>query len=464
MDSAASPPLSSATALSSSSPFTLSPLSFRSSSLRFEVSAAELSAGQSLASVLNNPHHGKGGAIDLNASWSAWFGGAGAGEGALADTIPPVPPGTLAEISRSDFDAYLSAISDKYGRFLEVRDHLLASEQEAAAAAGGEGGGGGGREVGGQGEGGAEGEKAAHGSSKRSKGAMTASPATSVGAGAGGGGGGVGGGGGGGGGTRKEKEKLQGEGLVVCLREIPPLYFDEDFALENPSVFQAACPVASLPANLMLQEKLSHYLDLVEAQLVKEISARSDSFFEALGQLEDLNGKMVLACGQIKSLRTVVELLDGDLIESARQIQAHYVRRNNLLHLLQKLKLVSSVYQAQVTLRLLMASEDCAGALDVIDDLKRLLEGDELVGLHCFRYLGEQLTTSLEAVNGMLAADFVRVAVHSNSDLETAAIIANFGPRAQQPAHNNEDDTGNGILARLDEGKVFSDNEEEEEA
>ncbi|KAH0981603.1 hypothetical protein GBA52_008780 [Prunus armeniaca] len=63
----------------------------------------------------------------------------------------------------------------------------------------------------------------------------------------------------------------QGEAIVACLREVPALYFKEDFALEDGATFQSACPFTNVSENLVLQEKLSHYLDVVELHLVKEI-------------------------------------------------------------------------------------------------------------------------------------------------------------------------------------------------
>nr|ADE77728.1 unknown [Picea sitchensis] len=102
----------------------------------------------------------------------------------------------------------------------------------------------------------------------------------------------------------------------------------------------------------MLQEKLSHYLDIVEVHLVKEISVRSDLFFEAQGQLQDLNGQIVEACAQLRELKATVKLLDVDLVESARQIQELSGSRANLLAIHQKLKLMSYVNQALSALKL----------------------------------------------------------------------------------------------------------------
>lgn len=246
--------------------------------------------GQSLASVLNNPRLGKSGIYNHDASWGTWFSASGDSNTEVAP--PPLAPGILSEVSKADFQPYLDSIAEPYSRFADVRQHANWEQSTQAAAVAPDG-----REG-------------------------------------------------------SEMRAGQGEGLVACLREIPALYFSEDFALEKGSTFQAACPFSSIPQNMMLQEKLSHYLDLVEVHLVREISARSESFFEALDQLEDLNGRIVGACKEIRELQATVHLLDGDIVESARHLQRSEMRHDNMLELHQKLKLVGFVNQATTTLQL----------------------------------------------------------------------------------------------------------------
>lgn len=144
----------------------------------------------------------------------------------------------------------------------------------------------------------------------------------------------------------------QGEALVACLREVPALYFKEDFELEDGGTFRAACPFSSVNENLVLQEKLSHYLDVVEVHLVKEIALRSNSFFEAQGQLEGLNFRIVEGCSRIRELKETIQLLDSDLVDSARQIQEHNSIRSNMLALQQKLRLILNVNHALSALKL----------------------------------------------------------------------------------------------------------------
>ncbi|KAK8500311.1 hypothetical protein V6N13_008827 [Hibiscus sabdariffa] len=296
------------------------------------------SGGQTLSSVLNNPHAGK-----LEASWGGWW------SVAPPEFAPLTSTKATSDLARSDFQSYVSSISDSYHRFEEIRNHTTKEQ---------------------------------------------ALDVDSI-----------------------------GEALVACLREVPALYFKEDFALEDGGTFRAACPFNDVSENIMLQEKLSHYLDVVELHLVKEISLRSNSFFEAQGQLEDLNVKIVEGCHRIRDLKETIRLVDTDLVDSARQIQELNATRTNLLALQHKLKLILSVNQALSALKLLVASAECAGALDIIDDLQHLLDGDQLTGLHCFRHLRDHVVASVDSINSILSAEFMRASIHDAGDKDAVILL-----------------------------------------
>ncbi|EPS64412.1 hypothetical protein M569_10369 [Genlisea aurea] len=149
-----------------------------------------------------------------------------------------------------------------------------------------------------------------------------------------------------------------GEALVACLREVPALYFKEDFSLEDGATFRAACPFRTISENAALQERLSQYLDVVELHLVKEISLRSSSFFEAQLQLEDLNSKIIQGCETVRDLMEKNRLLDLDLVGSARTVQELSMKRGDLISLINKLRLMLSVNQAVSTLQLVSIHPD----------------------------------------------------------------------------------------------------------
>ncbi|KAF5197556.1 Vacuolar protein sorting-associated protein 54 protein, partial [Thalictrum thalictroides] len=268
------------------------------------------SGSQSLASILNNPHVGKSGVYGSDASWiTGWWSSSSSSSSTGPTELPPLTiKQNVPDVLRSEFEPYLSSISESYGRFEDIRNH--SSKEEVITDE------------------------------------LLEANSNLVG---------------------------QGEALVACLREVPSLYFKEDFALEEGATFRAACPFSTPLENITLQEKLSHYLDTVELHLVKEISLRSNSFFEAQGQLQDLNVEVFEACGRIRDLKETIRLLDADLVDSARGIQDLNLTRSNLISLQQKLRLILYVNQALSALKLLVAAADCAGALDVTDDLQNLL-------------------------------------------------------------------------------------------
>ncbi|CAL5412674.1 unnamed protein product [Camellia sinensis] len=235
----------------------------------------------------------------------------------------------------------------------------------------------------------------------------------------------------------------QGEALVSCLREVPAMYFKEDFALEDRATFHE---------NLVLQEKLSQNLDVVELHLVKEISLRSNSFFEAQRQLEDLNLKIVEGCGRIREFKEIIRLVDSNLVDSGRQIQELNGTRNDLLGLQQKLRLILYVNQALSALKLLVASADCAGALDVTDDLQHLLDGDELTGLHCFRHLRNHLAASVDTINSILSAEFMRTSIHGVGNMD-AVILSKIKARASLRKNGEE----NEVKLDEEETSIFRD-------
>ncbi|KAL4563726.1 hypothetical protein LXL04_027771 [Taraxacum kok-saghyz] len=230
-----------------------------------------------------------------------------------------------------------------------------------------------------------------------------------------------------------------GEALVACLREVPSLYFKEDFALEDGATFRAASPFSTVAENTVLQEKLSQYLDVVELHLVKEISLRSNSFFEAQGQLEDLNLKIVEGCSRIRQLKETIRLLDVDLVDSARQIQDLNHTRSAMLALQEKLRLILYVNQSLAALKLLVASADCAGALDVTDDLKHFLDGDQLTGLHCFRHLEDHVAAAIDSVNSILSAEFLRASISDTGDKDMV-ILSKAKTRMSSQGNGEDND------------------------
>lgn len=54
---------------------------------------------------------------------------------------------------------------------------------------------------------------------------------------------------------------------------------------------------------LLIIFQLSHYLDIVEVHIAKQISTKSDAFFQAVSSHDVLQDNMLRTCRTIKQLR-----------------------------------------------------------------------------------------------------------------------------------------------------------------
>jgi vacuolar protein sorting-associated protein 54 len=155
---------------------------------------------------------------------------------------------------------------------------------------------------------------------------------------------------------------------VAPLSSIPNVYFDENFHLENPRIFDVVTersevirtphgedskaangttngismtPRKALATNAILQEKLSWYLDTVEIHLISSISSASKSFFAALGSLKELHSEAADSVAKIQRLRADLAQLDKDMAMGRLEIVRLNQRQQNL-H-----KLASATQQLQ---------------------------------------------------------------------------------------------------------------------
>ncbi len=107
------------------------------------------------------------------------------------------------------------------------------------------------------------------------------------------------------------------------LADVPAVFFDSGFDLGDPHTFSAVTEQSTAPnstvnpedisVNQILQEKLSHYLDIVELHLSNEIQSRSASFFAALSNLQDLQTEGADCLVRIENLRNQLREVDNQI-------------------------------------------------------------------------------------------------------------------------------------------------------
>jgi vacuolar protein sorting-associated protein 54 len=161
---------------------------------------------------------------------------------------------------------------------------------------------------------------------------------------------------------------------------------------------------------LATQERLSQHLDKVEIKLVGEIGARSESFFEASARLHELDAIVSETCGAIR--RTRRSLLEASTYATCahESVTSLHRKRANLRTLTHVFEALSSVRECREDLDVLVAAEDCGGALEVCEEIRRKVSDPTLAGLACLKDVAAHVDGVENQVASALVLEFTRAA------------------------------------------------------
>ncbi|KAH7103996.1 Vps54-domain-containing protein [Auriculariales sp. MPI-PUGE-AT-0066] len=252
-------------------------------------------------------------------------------------SIPPVPPAELPRIKRRDFDSYIRAVQPEW----ELFQASLKQEATPAVTSPAR-------------------EDLFNGNGPSP---VTARPWHTVNA---------------------SISSISSIKMLPSLDTVPPIYFDESFNLGDPRTFHAVAELgpdlpgshrdpASISHVLPLLEKLSHYSDIVEQHLVREISVRSSSFFAALSNLNDLQSESSECLNRISRLRDMLREVDERTAKRGLEIVRMEKKLRNLERVQDGVGTVKGVGDMVSAAHTLVGAGEWGEALDVIDGLNELL-------------------------------------------------------------------------------------------
>ncbi|KAL5340575.1 Vps54-like protein-domain-containing protein [Aspergillus crustosus] len=189
---------------------------------------------------------------------------------------------------------------------------------------------------------------------------------------------------------------------VTPLSTIPPVYFEDDFHLENPRTFDVVSersevvtppkapskdnkvdtlePAQSgrkvLATNAILQEKLSWYMDTVEIHLISSISTASKSFFTALGSLRELHAEAADSVKRIQVLRKDLQKIDKEMALGGLKIVNLRRRRENVRMLSDAVSQLRDVVQSVTRCEELTEDGNIEEAVDGLEEVDKLMSGE----------------------------------------------------------------------------------------
>uniref|UniRef100_A0A672YYW6 Vacuolar protein sorting-associated protein 54 n=1 Tax=Sphaeramia orbicularis TaxID=375764 RepID=A0A672YYW6_9TELE len=223
-----------------------------------------------------------------------------------------------------------------------------------------------------------------------------------------------------------QRERIHERCKTICPNkdDVDAIFMKPDFALEDPATFNTVLPWShfnsaggkssrDVASSKLLQEKLSHYLDVVEVSIARQISLRSEAFFHAMSSQHELQDQLQETQRAVAVLRGRTAAMDRVMCQGPLRALRTTLTRNNCVKLHNKLKLMAAVHQTQPTVQLLLSTSEFVGALELIATTKEVLQ-QELQGIHSFRHLGSQLCELEKLIDKMMVEDFN---MYARSDL-----------------------------------------------
>ncbi|KAG7663768.1 uncharacterized protein J8A68_002715 [[Candida] subhashii] len=147
--------------------------------------------------------------------------------------------------------------------------------------------------------------------------------------------------------------------IIDSISDIPSVFLNPDFQLDDPRTFKQVIedvnispgedddPALSLVNNTELQDKLSNYLDIVEQNLIQEIGKSSDSFFNAIGDIERIQSRSNNCVESFNGIMHKLQELEVNQSEQGLKVLRKLIEKKNVEHLessLLQIQYITSIF------------------------------------------------------------------------------------------------------------------------
>ncbi|KAL6946392.1 hypothetical protein ACO0RG_000544 [Hanseniaspora osmophila] len=132
------------------------------------------------------------------------------------------------------------------------------------------------------------------------------------------------------------------------LQDIPQVFADKNFKLDNQRVFNKIVKFDFQqyePILANLTGELSDYLQIVESQLLDEISKKSDNFFQVLKDLDYVKEDITALQTELHNLNCKLKLIQRDEIAKKQQQIENKIKLSNCIRLETELKEVQKLIE-----------------------------------------------------------------------------------------------------------------------
>lgn len=155
-----------------------------------------------------------------------------------------------------------------------------------------------------------------------------------------------------------------------------------------------------------VQQKLSHYTDVIEEYLAKRISSRSGDFFQVMSSVDSVMDELSLAIKSTTQLRRKCKSLRENVMSQNMKSINLSNTRDNAQTYLDKLVEIAHLCKVQPMIQVLLSESDFVGALDLISKSRVKLHKD-LSRVISLRHMESQLSEIERMIGTMMQQEFL---------------------------------------------------------
>lgn len=231
--------------------------------------------------------------------------------------------------------------------------------------------------------------------------------------------------------TRVASTTANPDELRRVLTRVPSEYMKNPsaFYVEDTPVIEAAF---SEEGEALLHE-LQEYEEVVEEQLLLQISCKFHSFSSLLVDLDGLREQIGDAVECLATIRGSIHSID-EPVKQGLQVSELMARRRETQLVHERLRLVSDLQQSQATMKSLLTSNDFTGAHRLAAESTLILNHD-LKGCRALHSMLHKVNKMSLVVHNKMQADFVECATtftHEEASRETLLALLHGLAHAEQ--------------------------------
>ena len=134
-----------------------------------------------------------------------------------------------------------------------------------------------------------------------------------------------------------------------------------------------------------LHNRLEHYHDVVGALLNVQLESKSKEFWKTVNSYGGLQLELESAKQKVAEIRSGLKSANENIVKKMKRVLEIHQEKQNKALLLQRLRDIACLRDAQTTVQMLLNQNDFPKALECIEMAQEVL-GSDLKGVNCFRF------------------------------------------------------------------------------